>query len=827
MTQEMLNFKAMNGQMTVDEALGIVECVVAVIGNKDSVGDVIIPGAFDRSFKRRKPRVVWGHDWNQPIGKVLEIYEVGPSDQRLPRKVSMLGLGAVYARVQFNLKSERGREAFSSVLFFGEEQEWSIGYKTLDAIFDPKMQANILKELELYEVSPVLHGANQLTSTLSIKDAKASDPDDGDVTSFRASKWQTFDRKWAEKLRTEHPEIWRLGGNIKGNAQFTILSKILDEDNGSADTPDRIAALNLREAWVARHHKDFRIAGVVAQIKWLAVGSRGEAYMKRLVNEEIKKRSTKDAMPYPDDDDWSPMWLAKKLSKWFGTPVEVEDMGDDYVVFRKEGDDDYYRSAYHVEDEEAMFGTPRKVGKATLWLPENEDDPADVAVGEDDIERLLAVEMDDDEKDMIGRVEEMDDDEFNESFPDDDDKGIIGGLVGAFALRAILKRKKRRSMSYIGKAAPGADALNQISNIVGIDAPQERITGDVLRGYGPRRGNLEKLLRYWRPIMKKPGGFRRCRVILADHPELYPLENICAWLHHETTGLWPNEGCHHPGMKNCRKKLKKGKRIIDGSLFSESDFNSRLVSRFGKDGNNLMIEDGDEEMGTEWSEQEFKDFEMALKKFIEDEPDFSDFLRDDESWEIEGEDDDDKPMTVPVMPKMADCECGCNKSAGKSDDIGQKAGRVISTNNMEKLRKAHELLSEIITVGQPAREVETKDDEVVVDGLDTDEAVRMLTPVARYHDLSVRVTDDGSVTIKSLKTDDARAAVNMVIPLLPRIFKGESKSLTGSSFVSVKPIIDYHKIPWKPENGVFVLDVGGISSNTLSILDEAIRVLGE
>ena len=87
--------------------------------------------------------------------------------------------------------------------------------------------------------------------------------------------------------------------------------------------------------------------------------------------------------------------------------------------------------------------------------------------------------------------------------------------------------------------------------------PQERVTGDVMRGYGPRRGNLEKLLKYWRPIMRKEGGFRRCKVILADHPELYPLNNICAWLHHETTGLWPNEGCHHPGMKNCRGKLKK------------------------------------------------------------------------------------------------------------------------------------------------------------------------------------------------------------------------------------------------------------------------------
>ena len=47
-------------------------------------------------------------------------------------------------------------------------------------------------------------------------------------------------------------------------------------------------ALKLREAWVARHYEDFRIAGVVAQIKWLAVGSRGEQYMKNLVRERMK-----------------------------------------------------------------------------------------------------------------------------------------------------------------------------------------------------------------------------------------------------------------------------------------------------------------------------------------------------------------------------------------------------------------------------------------------------------------------------------------------------------------------------------------------------------
>jgi HK97 family phage prohead protease len=164
-----IEFKAIPGQFNIDEAQGIVECFVAGIGNKDSVGDVLVSGAFTKSLTRRKPRVVWGHNWNDPIGKVIEIYEVAPGDRRLPMKMLSAGIGGLYARVQFNLNSEKGREAFANVAFFGQEQEWSIGYKTLDSIFDPNIQANILKEVELYEVSPVLHGANQLTGTISVK----------------------------------------------------------------------------------------------------------------------------------------------------------------------------------------------------------------------------------------------------------------------------------------------------------------------------------------------------------------------------------------------------------------------------------------------------------------------------------------------------------------------------------------------------------------------------------------------------------------------------------------------------------------------------------
>lgn len=118
-----------------------------------------------------------------------------------------------------------------------------------------------------------------------------------------------------------------------------------------------------------------------------------------------------------------------------------------------------------------------------------------------------------------------------------------------------------------------------------LDLPQERITGDILRGRGPRRGNLERLIKYWRPIMRKPGGFRRCLVILADHPELYPLERICAWLHHETTGLWPNEGNHHEGgklgpivraakrtVKKPKKRKRRGKKSLDFSEMNSYDY---------------------------------------------------------------------------------------------------------------------------------------------------------------------------------------------------------------------------------------------------------------
>lgn len=180
-----------------------------------------------------------------------------------------------------------------------------------------------------------------------------------------------------------------------------------------------------------------------------------------------------------------------------------------------------------------------------------------------------------------------------------------------------------------------------------LDVPQERITGDVLRGRGPRRGNLERLLRYWRPIMRKPGGFRRCRVILANHPELYPLNNICAWLHHETTGLWPNEGCHHPGMKNCRRKMRG---VVRGSILSDSEFDNRIrrLSR-GK-----SLDDYGQAVVTN---DDLKHAMIVLRDFMDMEPNFVEMLRDENNWEHEGLGEDNQ--WTPHVWEKSDTDCGC------------------------------------------------------------------------------------------------------------------------------------------------------------------------
>jgi hypothetical protein len=116
----------------MDDETGVIEAVVAGIGNKDSVGDIIEPGAFAESLVRRRPKACWSHDWNIPIGRTLDARELRPGDPLLPPKMKMAGVGGLYVKTQFNLNTTWGKDAYETVKFFNEtgEAEWCADAET-------------------------------------------------------------------------------------------------------------------------------------------------------------------------------------------------------------------------------------------------------------------------------------------------------------------------------------------------------------------------------------------------------------------------------------------------------------------------------------------------------------------------------------------------------------------------------------------------------------------------------------------------------------------------------------------------------------------------
>ncbi len=163
----------------IDEEQGVVGAFVSVTGAVDSVKDRIIPGAYQKTLVARTPKGVWSHDWDKPVSKTLNAEELLPGDDRLPSKTRdgaewPSSAGALYVETQFNLDTQRGREAFSDVKFYGPDQEWSIGYNVPAGAskVDGKTGVRELSYIDLYEYSPVLFGAMSLTSTAGVKDAQ-------------------------------------------------------------------------------------------------------------------------------------------------------------------------------------------------------------------------------------------------------------------------------------------------------------------------------------------------------------------------------------------------------------------------------------------------------------------------------------------------------------------------------------------------------------------------------------------------------------------------------------------------------------------------------
>ena len=152
-----MNNESKNIDIELKDDSGQVEAVFSLFNSLDSDGDVVVPGAVKSGFKNNQVPMVWSHKWDMPIGKGT----IAQDDDK-----------AVF-KGEFFMDTESGKEAYNLVKNMGDMQQWSFGYKVNDSEYakadDNSTNARYLKDLTVYEVSPVLVGANQDTYTLAIK----------------------------------------------------------------------------------------------------------------------------------------------------------------------------------------------------------------------------------------------------------------------------------------------------------------------------------------------------------------------------------------------------------------------------------------------------------------------------------------------------------------------------------------------------------------------------------------------------------------------------------------------------------------------------------
>lgn len=129
-----------------------IEGYAAYFGNVDSYGDIIEQGAFSKTLKENNNRVkvLWQHNTNEPIGKPIQM-EQDSKGLYIKAKISM---------------TDVGRKAME-LMRDGVIDEMSIGYDIIKDEFKGKNR--MLKELRLWEFSPVTFAANEKARITSAK----------------------------------------------------------------------------------------------------------------------------------------------------------------------------------------------------------------------------------------------------------------------------------------------------------------------------------------------------------------------------------------------------------------------------------------------------------------------------------------------------------------------------------------------------------------------------------------------------------------------------------------------------------------------------------
>lgn len=131
----------------------------SVFGVKDSHSDIVAKGAFKKSLqswkaKGRFPAMLWQHKTDEPIGVYTDMYE---DDHGL------------YVKGRLLIEDDQLARRAHAHMKAGSIGELSIGFMLEDSEYDRAKGADILKEIDLWEVSPVTFASNQSARITDVK----------------------------------------------------------------------------------------------------------------------------------------------------------------------------------------------------------------------------------------------------------------------------------------------------------------------------------------------------------------------------------------------------------------------------------------------------------------------------------------------------------------------------------------------------------------------------------------------------------------------------------------------------------------------------------
>lgn len=160
-----------------DATKGIVEAIVSVTGVSDFHDDIIVEGAFKKTIgeRGRKIKVLNHHNSYSVfdvLGLCMEMREIGREE--LPDLLLLQypdATGALVTVTQYLIDTPEGLGAFKRIEA-GAIDQYSIGFRCLQYEWK-KMEdgrtVRLIKEVQLFEYSPVIWGANPATATVGTK----------------------------------------------------------------------------------------------------------------------------------------------------------------------------------------------------------------------------------------------------------------------------------------------------------------------------------------------------------------------------------------------------------------------------------------------------------------------------------------------------------------------------------------------------------------------------------------------------------------------------------------------------------------------------------